>query len=676
MSGAKGPFYRQLNNKNNLNRPLKSRHKIRILYVSSTESATPKPFMTYLSSENLSKNFGIKPLFEDLTFGISKGDKTALIAPNGTGKSTLLKILAGEMEPDSGKVMVRNGIRVSFLAQQPELDENMTINEFIAHGNSEKIRIVQRYEKAVREQAEDFNPQTQQAFEKATAAMDAAEAWGVEQQMEKILSVLDIHNLEQPIASLSGGERKRVALAFALLDEPDLLILDEPTNHLDVEMIEWLEQYLDQSTMTLLMVTHDRYFLDRVCNHILELDGGKLYHHKGNYEYYLQKKAEREEIEATEIAKAGKLMKKELEWMRRRPKARGTKSKARIKDFYETKEKANSQTQESELKLEVSMSRMGGKILELKNITKKYDELVILDDFSYSFKRGERIGILGKNGAGKSTFLKIVTGEEPANSGEVETGETMVFGHYRQQGIQLDESKRVIEVIKEVAEVIELANGDTVSASQFLEHFMFPKKMQYTPIEKLSGGEKRRLGLMMVLMKNPNFLILDEPTNDLDLLTLNKLEDFLQDFGGCLIIVSHDRFFMDKLVDHYFVFEGEGEIRDFHGTYDEYREQMLQEAAESSSSNKMQSKTKSSSSDNNRSDSDQPKKLSHNERRQYHKLEKEIAKMEEEKASIEEKISSGGLEYEELNELSQEYEELKNEIEEKTATWFELAERA
>lgn len=631
--------------------------------------------MTYLSTENLSKNFGIKPLFEDLTFGISKGHKTALIAPNGTGKSTLLKILAGEMEPDSGKVMTQKGLQIGFLAQEPEMDESMTISEFIAHGNSEKIRVVQRYDKAVREQAEDYNTQTQQEFEKASAAMDASEAWDVEQQMEQILGVLSIHDLDQSIASLSGGERKRVALAFVLLDEPDLLILDEPTNHLDVEMIEWLEQYLAKSTMTLLMVTHDRYFLDRVCNHILELDYGKLYHHKGNYEYYLQKKAEREEVEATEIAKAGKLMKKELEWMRRGPKARTTKSKSRIKAFYETKDKATSAREEEELQLDVNMSRMGGKVLEVENLSKSFDDIVILNDFSYQFLQGERIGILGKNGVGKSTFLKILLGEEPVDSGEIETGETIVFGHYQQKGIQIDESKRVIEVIKEVAEVIELANGDKITASQFLEHFMFPGKMQYTPVEKLSGGEKRRLGLMMVLIKNPNFLILDEPTNDLDLLTLNKLEDFLQNFGGCLMIVSHDRFFMDKLVDHYFVFEGNGVIEDFHGTYEEYREEMLAkislqgQAKKTSAAPKQEQKSKSEK-------KSEEKKLNYNERREFNKLEKEIAKLEEEKSALERKINADDLEYEELNKLSKEFEGLKEKLEEKELVWLELAERA
>lgn len=631
--------------------------------------------MTYLSTENLSKHFGIKPLFENLTFGISKGDKTALIAPNGTGKSTLLKILAGEMEPDSGKVMSRNGIRIGFLAQEPDMDDSMSINEFIAHGDSEKVRVVQRYDKAVHEQAEDFNAQTQKAYEKAAAAMDAAEAWDVEQQMEQILGVLNIHDLDQPIASLSGGERKRVALAFVLLDEPDLLILDEPTNHLDVEMIEWLESYLAKSNMTLLMVTHDRYFLDRVCNHILELDYGKLYHHKGNYEYYLEKKAEREEIEATEIAKAGKLMKKELEWMRRGPKARTTKSKSRIKDFYKTKEKAASQREESELQLDVNMSRMGGKVLEVQNLSKSYDDIVILDDFSYQFLQGERIGILGKNGVGKSTFLKILLGEEPVDSGTIDTGETIVFGHYQQQGIKIDESKRVIEVIKEVAEVIELSNGDRITASQFLEHFMFPSKMQYTPVEKLSGGEKRRLGLMMVLIKNPNFLILDEPTNDLDLLTLNKLEDFLQNFGGCLIIVSHDRFFMDKLVDHYFVFEGQGKIEDFHGTYDEYREEVLAKLSEADVAKKSSSSPKKQP-EKSVPKEEKSKKLSYKERKEYQKLEKEIAELEEKKSGIEVEMSSGDLEYEELNELSKEFEQLKEEIEKKELRWLELAERA
>ncbi|HBZ37407.1 MAG TPA: ABC transporter, partial [Balneola sp.] len=573
--------------------------------------------MTYLSTENLGKKYGLKLLFEDLTFGISKGDKTALIAQNGVGKSTLLKILAGKETPDSGEVMIRNGVKVAILEQEPELDDSMTINQFISHGENEMVKVVQQYEKAVAAQAEDYNEKTQEAFDKALAKMDAANAWDYEQRLHQILSVLNIHDLDQSISSLSGGQRKRVALAFALLDDPDLLILDEPTNHLDVEMIEWLEAYLTKSTMTLLMVTHDRYFLDRVCNHILEIEDGQLYHHKGNYEYFLQKKAEREEVYATEIAKAGKLMKKEQEWMRRQPKARTTKSKSRIDAFYQTEKKAKSGKVKQEVKLEVDMSRIGGQVLELKNVSKSFDDLVILKDFEYSFNKGERIGIIGKNGVGKSTFLKIITGEEPIDSGEVNSGQTIVYGHYKQSGIEIKEKERVIDVIKEIAEVIVLANGDTISVSQFLEHFMFDSKMQYTPVSKLSGGEKRRLGLMMVLIKNPNFLILDEPTNDLDLITLEKLEGFLSNFGGCLIIVSHDRYFMDNLVEHYFVFEGNGVVNDFNGTYSEYR--ALKTEQESGEKNNSSEKKKSDHPKPSNSDSE---KLSFNERKEYQKLEK------------------------------------------------------
>ncbi|MEX2396054.1 MAG: ABC-F family ATP-binding cassette domain-containing protein, partial [Balneolales bacterium] len=588
--------------------------------------------MTYLSTDNLSKNYGIKVLFEGLTFGISKGDKTALIAQNGTGKSTMLRILAGNDVPDKGEVMTRNGIRIGFLEQEPHLDESMTISSFISGGSSQTVQIVQAYEKAVEDQANDFNTKTQNAFEAACAAMDAADAWDYEQRMEQILGKLNIHDLDQSIVSLSGGERKRVALAFVLLDNPDMLILDEPTNHLDVDMIEWLESYLIQANTTLLMVTHDRYFLDRVCNHILELEDGKLYHHKGNYGYFLEKKAEREEVEQTETAKAGQLMKKELEWMRRSPKARTTKSKSRISAFHDVKEKATNKKVNSELRLDVNMTRMGGQVLELKKVSKSFGDLVILDDFDYSFKKGERIGIIGKNGVGKSTFLKTITGEEPADSGEINTGATIVYGHYRQQGITFDEDKRVIEVLKDVAEVIELANGNRITASQFLEHFMFTPEMQYTPVHKLSGGEKRRLGLMMVLIKNPNFLILDEPTNDLDLLTLNKLEEFLLDFGGCLLLVSHDRFFMDKLVEHFFVFEGDGVIDDHNGTWKEYREKL--DAAESDRKKENKATKKPAAP---KKEPAKPKKttLTHAERKEYEKLEKEISRLEEEKVALE-----------------------------------------
>lgn len=627
--------------------------------------------MTYLSTENLGKKYGLKLLFEDLTFGISKGDKTALIAQNGVGKSTLLKILAGKETPDSGKVMIRNGIKVAMLEQEPELDDSMTINQFIAHGENEMVKMVQQYDKAVAAQAEDYNEKTQEAFDKALAKMDAANAWDYEQRLHQILSVLNIHDLDQDISSLSGGQRKRVALAFALLDDPDLLILDEPTNHLDVEMIEWLEAYLTKSTMTLLMVTHDRYFLDRVCNHILEIEDGQLYHHKGNYEYFLQKKAEREEVYATEIAKAGKLMKKEQEWMRRQPKARTTKSKSRIDAFYQTEKKAKSGKVKQEVKLEVDMSRIGGQVLELKKVSKSFDDLVILKDFEYSFNKGERIGIIGKNGVGKSTFLKIITGEEPVDSGEVETGQTIVYGHYKQSGIEIKEKERVIDVIKEIAEVIVLANGDTISVSQFLEHFMFDSKMQYTPVSKLSGGEKRRLGLMMVLIKNPNFLILDEPTNDLDLITLEKLEGFLSNFGGCLIIVSHDRYFMDNLVEHYFVFEGNGVVNDFNGTYSEYRALKSEQESEGKSSSSEKKK-----SDHPKPSNSDPEKLSFNERKEYQKLEKEIEELEKKKSAIHRQMSNSDLDYEKLQELSETFSALKEELEEKEFRWLELAERA
>jgi len=629
--------------------------------------------MTYLSVENLGKSYGVESLFSGLTFGIKKGDKTALVAENGTGKSTLLRIIAGKESPDTGEVMTQNNIRIGFLEQEPALDESKSIREYISTGNSEIFSIVQEYEKAVEAQAENYNEQTQQQFEKASEAMEAATAWDFEQRMETILGILQIHDLEQPISTLSGGERKRVALAFVLLDNPDFLILDEPTNHLDVEMIEWLENYLIQSSVTLFMVTHDRYFLDRVCNHIIEMENSKLYHHNGNYQYFLQKRAEREEIEQTQLNKTKQLYKKELEWMRRGPKARTSKSKSRIDDFYQTKEKAHSQKESSELQLETSMTRMGKKVVEVKNVSKSFDDLVILDSFSYSFKRGERIGIIGKNGAGKSTFLNILTGKESVDSGEIITGETIVFGHYKQKGIDIDENERVIDVMKNIARVIKLADGSEVSASQFLEHFMFTSDMQYTPVQKLSGGEKRRLGLMMTLIKNPNFLILDEPTNDLDLTTLQKLEEFLESFGGCLILVSHDRFFMDKLVNHYFAFEGDGIIRDFHGTYEEYREMKAEEIA-GAKKKKSVSKVKKPPKIE-RKKTKKENSLSFTERKEFNKLEKQISILEQEKETVGAELNSTDLDYKLLTEKTARFEEVEAEIDEKTIRWLELAQR-
>ena len=629
--------------------------------------------MTYLSVENLGKSYGVESLFSGLTFGIKKGDKTALVAENGTGKSTLLRIIAGKERPDTGEVMTQNNIRIDFLEQEPALDESKSIREYISTGNSEIFSIVQEYEKAVEAQAENYNEQTQQQFEKASEAMEAANAWDFEQRMETILGILQIHDLEQHISTLSGGERKRVALAFVLLDNPDFLILDEPTNHLDVEMIEWLEKTLIQSSVTLFMVTHDRYFLDRVCNHIIEMENSKLYHHKGNYQYFLQKRAEREEIEQTQLNKTKQLYKKELEWMRRGPKARTSKSKSRIDDFYETKEKAHSQKESSELQLEASMARMGKKIVEVQNVSKSFDETVIMDSFSYSFTRGERIGIIGKNGAGKSTFLNILTGKESVDSGEIITGETIVFGHYKQKGIDIDENERVIDVMKNIARVVKLADGSEVSASQFLEHFMFTSDMQYTPVQKLSGGEKRRLGLMMTLIKNPNFLILDEPTNDLDLTTLQKLEEFLESFGGCLILVSHDRFFMDKLVDHYFAFEGDGVIRDFHGTYEEYREIKAEEIAEAKKKKSVSKEKKPLKTEKKKTKSENL--LSFSERKEFNKLEKQISALEEEKIIVATELNSSGLDYELLAKKTARFEEIEAEIDRKTIRWLALAER-
>jgi len=627
--------------------------------------------MTYLSTGSLSKSYGLKVLFEDLTFRIAKGDKTALVAPNGTGKSTLLRMLAGLDTPDSGEVMIRNGVRTGYLDQNPALPEDLTIKEFMATGDAGLMEIALNYEEAIKKQAKNYNEETQRAFEQASAAMDAANAWDYEQRLSQILGKLDIHDLDRKLAELSGGERKRVALAFVLLGEPDLIILDEPTNHLDLDMIEWLEEWLSKPGVTLFMVTHDRYFLDRVCSHILELDEGKLYHHKGNYAYYLEKKLERKQIEQVDKGKAVQLYKKELEWMRRGPKARTTKAKSRIDAFYDIKEKATSGKQDSEIRLEVQMSRMGNQILEVSNISKSYGDLEIIKKFNYTFSKGERIGIIGKNGTGKSTLLNMLTGSLEPDSGSIVTGQTIVFGYYQQHGLEFKTGQRVIDIIKEVAEVVVTADGSTVSASKFLEFFMFPPQLQYTPVENLSGGEKRRLSLMMTLIKNPNFLILDEPTNDLDLDTLARLESFLSDFGGCLLIVSHDRFFMDKLVEHYFVLEGDGRVRGFHGSYSEYRKAREEELKQSTERKTPEVKKESHP----QKETKKTAKLSYKEQKEYEALEEEIPHLEEQKEALEAEMSSGALDHEALYEKSMAYQALEKEIEEKTTRWLELAER-
>ncbi len=625
--------------------------------------------MNQFSAENISRVYGERVLFEGLNFGLSKGEKVALIANNGSGKTSLLNIVAGIEEPDDGVVAIREGVRLGYLQQDPEFEEELTINELLQGSHSSVLEVIRAYEKAVEAQSADYSEQTQKEFDRASAEMDKHDAWDYERKVEQILGQFGVTDLDQKIATLSGGQRKRLALGLVLLDNPDLLILDEPTNHLDLDMIEWLEKYLQQSTMTLLMVTHDRYFLDRVCDKILELSDEKLYIHHGNYQYFLTKRAEREEVNSIEIDKANKLMKTELEWMRRMPKARTTKSKSRIDAFYDTKEVATSRKIAQELKLEVKVSRVGGKILELKKLRKAYGEKTILDGFDYTFKKGERIGIIGKNGVGKSTFLNIITGKEQADSGKVNVGDTIVYGHYTQEGIQLKEDKRVIDVLKDIAEVIVLANGSKLSASQFLNHFMFPPAMQYTPVSKLSGGEKRRLYLLTVLIKNPNFLILDEPTNDLDLLTLNKLEEFLLGFGGCVIIVSHDRYFMDKLVDHLFVFEGEGQIKDFNGSYSDYHDYKKEQQVNVKLKPEIKEEKK-----NYREPNTDKKKLSYKEKLEFDQLEKDIEELETEKLQLEEKLNSAGTDYEELQGVSERYAELNSELEEKSVRWLELGE--
>ena len=624
--------------------------------------------MNYLSVENLGKNYGERVLFEGLTFGLSQGDKMALIANNGTGKSSMLKIIAGADVSDEGSVTLRNGIRTGYLSQEPNFDNSLTIEKLITESQTEITKLIKEYEQALINIEKEHNSHNNNFLEELTAKMDKVNAWDYERRIKQILSKFNINDLSQEVGDLSGGQKKRLSLALLLLDEPELLLLDEPTNHLDVEMIEWLEKYLQQQKITLLMVTHDRYFLDRVCNHILELEDGKLFHHSGNYAYFLEKRAEREAIYDTDLSKAGKLMKKELEWMRRSPKARTTKSKARITNFEIIKEKASNKKVKHELNLEIKMSRIGGKILELKKVYKSYDDLKILNGFDYTFKKGERIGIVGKNGVGKSTFLNILTGLEKPDSGKVNIGETIVYGYFSQKGIQLKEDKRVIDSLKEIAEVIIMANGSKVTASQMLTHFMFPPKTQHTFVSKLSGGEKRRLYLLMVLMKNPNFLILDEPTNDLDLLTLNKLEEFLLQFSGCLIIVSHDRYFMDKLTDHLFVFKGEGIIKDEYCSYSEYREKQLIEEKK----NKDQAaQIKLATVDK---EVKKTKKISFKDKFEYEQLEKEIELLEMSKKKLEEELVVEGLSFQDINKKSDELGKVILELDEKTMRWLELDE--
>ena len=625
--------------------------------------------MNYLNGENLSKDLGERILFKDLDISINKGDKIALVANNGTGKSSLLKILAHAEQPDNGIVRLRKGLRSAYLPQEPVFDEG-TIQNLIDHSSSHIMATIRAYEASLEAQTEDYNTETQRAFEHASAAMDEADAWDFERKLKELLTRFTITNYDQQISSLSGGQKKRLAISLAILQNPDLLLLDEPTNHLDLDMIEWLEKYLSNSNMSILMVSHDRYFLDSVCNQIVEMVDGRLQYYIGNYAYYLEKKAEMEAANASEIGKAQQLMNKELEWMRRSPKARTTKSKSRISAYYETEAKAKSGKKTQDLELAVKMTRIGGKILELKKVYKSYGDNVILKGLDYTFKKGERIGIVGKNGCGKSTFLNMIMDLEQPDSGKINRGDTIVFGYYSQDGMKhLKPEKRVIDVLKDVAEVITLADGATVTASQMLNLFLFPPQMQHQFVEKLSGGEKRRLYLLTVLMLNPNFLILDEPTNDLDILTLNKLEDFLANFGGCILLVSHDRYFLDRIVEHIFVFEGHGEIKDYNGSYTEYRleqeEQAKQDKKDAKAAPLVLEKAKTEA----------PKlKLSFKEKYELETLEKELEDLETEKEQLESRLANNPSDFDIIAKASERLGIVLQEITTKSDRWLVLSE--
>lgn len=625
--------------------------------------------MNYLSVENLAKSYGIQVLFEDVNFGIEKGQKMALVAKNGSGKTTLMRILAGLDEADNGKVVFRKDVKVSYLDQNPIFTPGTSIRQVVNDPDLECVKALKHYEACM------ADPDKADQFQDALDEMERLGAWDFESRMEQILGKLKINDLEKQVDQLSGGQKKRVALAKILIEEPDFVILDEPTNHLDLEMIEWLQEYLQKQNVTLFMVTHDRYFLDAVCNVILELEDNKIYRYKGNYAYYLEKKSEREESLEVSVGKAKNLMKKELEWIRRQPKARGTKSKARIDNFSNIKADASQKVDREKVQLEIQVERLGGKILELHKISKSYGDLPIVNFFDYNFQKKERVGIIGKNGVGKSTFLNMLTGTELPDKGKVVKGETVKFGYYRQDGMKLKDDKRVIEVVKDIAEVIPLSKGRKLTASQMLERFLFDKNAQWSLVSKLSGGEKKRLYLLTLLMANPNFLILDEPTNDFDLVTLNVLEDFLDAYEGCIVMVSHDRYFMDRLVDHLFVFEGEGEIRDFPGNYTDYRE------AEKSTKKPSSKAVNASPKEKPKKEKAAPvveetvKKLSYQEKKEYENLESEIESLETEKEGIMEKFANGTVEADAMENASIRLGELEKLVADKTNRWMELAER-
>lgn len=634
--------------------------------------------MNYLSAENISKSYDERWLFKGLSFGISQGERVALVGKNGCGKTTMMSVLAGLIQPDGGSVSVRKGISVGFLGQNPVFNEEDTVyNNIFTEGNP-LMATVKAYEHCL-EHPEDndaYHSRLQDLMEK----MDEMKAWDYEVKIKQIIGKLGIGPMQDRLVSqLSGGQRKRVAMARVLIAEPDLLIMDEPTNHLDLETIEWLENIIYERFQTVLIVTHDRYFLDNVANEVVELDGGQLYRYKGNYAYFLEKKAERENAKDQEIDKAKNLLRKELEWMRRQPKARGTKAKYRIDAFYETKEIASQQRSTDKLELSIKTARQGGKVLFVDKISKSYGDLPIVKDFEYVFRKGDRIGIVGRNGVGKSTFLNMLLKKVAPDKGEIDPGQTTVFGHYSQEEISLAEDKRVIEVVKEIAEYVVTGDGTTITASKLLEHFMFPPAMQYTFVSKLSGGEKRRLQLLKVLIKNPNFLVLDEPTNDFDIESLNILEEFLLNFDGCLLLVSHDRYFMDRLVEHIFVFEGEGKIKDFPGNYTEYREWLKEKELEEAKvvlekGKKVIAPDPKPIPQATNQDTGTKRKLSFKEKTEFDQLEKELPDLELKKTGLAEKLNGGNLPHQELNALALEIEKLEEEIDNKTLRWLELSE--
>jgi ABC transport system ATP-binding/permease protein len=629
--------------------------------------------MNLLSVNNLSKSYGPKVLFKKINFGINHGDKIALVAKNGSGKTTLFKILKGTEIADEGEVVFRKNINVAFLDQNFNLDESLTINEILKSADNKFVKCINAYEEALVQSEKNPSPANIKKYDEALHLMTDLNAWEYESDLREILTRLEITDTERKISTLSGGQKKRVALSLVLINKPDLVIMDEPTNHLDIDMIEWLEHYLQNASLSILLVTHDRYFLDEVCNSIIELDNGELVEYKGDFEYYLTKKAEREMIKNAEIDKAKNLFRRELEWIRKMPKARSTKAKSRVNAFSDIEEKAKQKRTEKKIELSVKMERLGSKIVELHKVSKEYDGKKILDPFSYTFIKGEKIGVVGKNGVGKSTLLKIILGEEQPSGGKVQTGDTVVFGHYSQGGIQLNNDKRILEVVKDIAEFIPLANGTSLSASQLLTRFNFPPDLQYNFVSKLSGGEKRRLYLLTILVKNPNFLILDEPTNDLDIVTLQTLEEFLDEFTGCVLIVSHDRYFMDRLVDHVFAMEGDGSIKDYPGTYTEYRLWKQEKKNEAESIKPLQAEIPAVIK-NNKEEKGSAKKTSFKTLHELETLEKKIPMLEKRKSELENLLASGVSDYNEISKLTGELSKVNEELDELTLRWLEIQE--